>query len=123
MIERERSNIPLVDEFTGREWIYYDSYEMETKEQIPFQRHVDLRTFVPTSAENWTKGTYDYTALLARFPALALPVEKTTESESATPSHPVDFLMGFSDTDFLTFALPKFPLAAVNIVQSKIDGC
>src|ERR1017187_834086 len=109
MIERERSNISLTEEFTEREWLYYDSYETETKEQIPYQRHVDLRTFIPTSEENWTVGTFGYLATVANYPTLSLPVEGITETESVAPTHPVDLLTGFIDSDHLTFALPQFP--------------
>src|SRR6202453_4330716 len=121
MIERERSNVPLAEEFTEHEWTYYDSYEAETKDQLAFQRHIDVRTFVPTSGEKWTEGTFGYTAVVQEFPALTLAVEGTTESESSTPSHPVNLLAGFSDGDYFTFALPKFPLEDINIVQSKIE--
>ncbi len=120
-LERTRSNIPLGEEFTERAWVYYDSFESETKAQLPFQRHVDLRTFVSTSDEGWSTGTFGYTAFLAHFPALTLPVEDTTESESITPNHPVDLLAGFVDTDRFTFALPDFPLSKVNVVQSGIE--
>lgn len=121
MIERERSNVPLTEEFTGREWRYYDSFETETKKQLAFQRHVDLRTFIPTSNEAWTKGTFGYLPEVARYPAIAINAEGTTESESATPNHPIDLLTGFSDTDHFTFALPKFPLEDINLAQSKIE--
>ena len=120
-LERERSNVPLGEEFTERAWLYYDSFEAETKDQLPFQRHVDLRTFVPASGENWTEGTYTYLSTLAHFPTLTLPVAKTTETESITPKRPIDLLTGFEDTDYFTFALPDFPLSVVNIVQSKIE--
>jgi hypothetical protein len=121
MIERERSNVPLAEEFTEHEWTYYDSYEAETKDQLAFQRHVDVRTFVPTSEEKWTKGIFGYTTVVQEFPALTLAVEGTTESESSTPSHPINLLTGFSDSDYFTFALPKFPLEDINTVQSKIE--
>jgi PKD domain len=121
MIERERSNVPLAEEFTEHEWMYYDSYEAETKEQLAFQRHVDVRTFVPTSGEDWTKGTFGYLAAVEEFPAIVIDAEGIIESESATPSHPVDILTGFSDGDYFTFALPKFPLPSINTVQSKIE--
>lgn len=120
-IERERSNIPLGEEFTERAWKYYDSFEAETKAQLPFQRHVDLRTFVSASGENWSAGTYGYTTTLARFPALTLPVAATTETESITPDHPVDLFTDFADTDHFTFALPNFPLSKVNLTHSKIE--
>lgn len=121
MLERERSNVPLTEEFTERAWIYYDSYETETKEQLAFQRHVDLRTFTPNSEENWTVGTFGYLPIVARYPALEIPAEGITESESVTPSRPVDLLTGFADSDHFTFALPKFPLEDINIAQSKIE--
>jgi hypothetical protein len=121
MLEHERSNVPLSEEFTERAWIYYDSYEAETKEQLAFQRHVDLRTFVSNSGENWSVGTFGYLSAVARYPALSLLAEGTTESESITPSHPVDLLTGFIDSDYFTFALPKFPLASINTTQSKIE--
>lgn len=121
MIERERSNISLAEEFTERAWQYYDSYEAETKEQLAFQRHVDLRTFMPSSGEGWTTGTFGYLAAVARYPAIAISAEGLTESESATPNHPVDLLSGFSDTDRFTFALPKFPLESINLIQSRIE--
>jgi hypothetical protein len=121
MLERKRSNIPLTEEFTEREWLYYDSYEKETKEQLPYQRHVDLRTFLSASEENWTEGEYGYNAIFANYPALGLPIENTTETESCTPIHPIDLLTGFSDTDYFTFGLPTFPLSKVNLVQSRIE--
>jgi hypothetical protein len=122
MIERERSNVPLAEEFTEHEWMYYDSYEAETKDQLAFQRHVDVRTFVPTSEENWTVGTFGYLSAVEEFPAIAIDAEGITESESVTPSHPVDILTGFSDSDYFTFALPKFPTAGtINMTQSRIE--
>lgn len=121
MIERERSNVPLTEEFTEHAWQYYDSYEAETKEQLAFQRHVDLRTFTPSSGEGWTKGTFGYLAAVARFPAIAISAEGLTETESVTPNRPIDLLTGFSDTDHFTFALPKFPLESINLAQSKIE--
>lgn len=120
-LERERSNVPLGEEFTERAWLYYDSFEVETKDQLPFQRHVDLRTFVPTSGEGWTEGTYTFLPALAHFPTLVLSCEETTETESVTPDHPVDLLTDFADTDHFTFALPDFNLTAINTAQSRIE--
>ena len=121
MLGHERSNVSLTEEFTERAWIYYDSYEPETKEQLAFQRHVDLRTFVPTSKEGWTVGTFGYLSVVAQYPALSISVEGAAETESSTPDHPVDLITGFSDSDHFTFSLPKFPLASINITQSKIE--
>lgn len=121
MLERERSNVPLTEEFTEREWTYYDSYEAETKAQLAFQRHVDLRTFMASSGEDWNLGTFGYTTALAKYPAITIPAEGVTESESATPNKPIDLLTGFADNDLFTFALPQFPLEAINITQSKIE--
>ncbi len=121
MIERERSNISLTEEFTERAWTNYDSFENETKEYLATQNHVDLRTFLSTSGEAWTTGTYGYTSGLANFPAMSLPVSTTTETQSSTPKRPIDLLTGFSGTDILTFALPSFPLSVVNTVQSTIE--
>lgn len=121
MIERERSNVPLTEEFTERAWIYYDSYETETKEQLAFQRHVDLRTFMSFSEEGWTAGTFGNLAIIGHYPAIAIEAEGITESESATPNHPIDLMTGFSDNDHFTFSLPKFPLEAINVAQSRIE--
>jgi hypothetical protein len=121
MLERERSNVPLTEEFTEHAWMYYDSYEAETKGQLAFQRHVDLRTFVPTSGEGWTVGTFGYLSTVAHYPALRISAEGITESESVTPSRPIDLLTGFADGDHFTFALPKFPLEAISVAQSKIE--
>ena len=120
-LERERSNVPLGEEFTERAWLYYDSFEVETKDQLPFQRHVDLRTFVPTSGEAWTEGTFTYSASVDHFPTLVLHCDETTETQSALPSYPVDLLTGFLDTDLFTFALPMFNLPAINLLQSRIE--
>ena len=123
MLERERSNVPLAEEFTERAWKYYDSYEAETKKQLAFQRHVDLRTFIPTSAENWTTGIFGYLIPeMNNYPSLSLPVKGIIETESCTPIHPIDLLTGFSDSDYFTFALPKFPTAGIiNMAQSRIE--
>src|ERR1035438_7941511 len=114
MLKRERSNIPLTEEFDERAWINYDSYELETKDQLPYQQHVDLRTFTPDSGEGWTVGTFDYLATVSKYPALSLTAIGITESESLTPKRPVDLLTGFADTDHFTFALPKFPLSKID---------
>lgn len=121
MLERERSNIPLSEEFTGHEWSYYDSFETETKKQIPFQRHVDIRTFMSMSNEKWTTGAFGNQVTLANYPALVINAENIIESESATPEHPIDLLTGFVDNDLFTFSLPNFPLSSINIVQSRIE--
>jgi hypothetical protein len=121
MLERERSNVPLTEEFTEREWLYYDSFETETKEQLAFQRHVDLRTFLSISGEEWTKGKFGYLTAVSKYPAIEILAENVTESESITPSRPVDLSTGFTDDDLFTFALPKFPLEAINIAQSRIE--
>lgn len=101
--------------------MYYDSYETETKEQLAFQRHVDLRTFMSFSGEGWTVGTFGDLAITGHYPAIAIEASGVTESESVTPNHPVDLLTGFSDDDYFTFALPKFPLEDINIAQSRIE--
>lgn len=121
MLERERSNIPLAEEFSAKEWKYYNSYENETKNQLPFQRHIDIRTFMSISNEKWTLGTFGNQPALAHYPALALNAEGTIESESITPEHPLDLLSGFVDNDLFTFSLPQFPLASINLAQSRIE--
>jgi len=119
MLQRERSNVSLIEEFTERVWTNYDSYEAETKEYLGTQQHVDLRTFM--EGEEWTTGTYGYQATYAHYPALKLHVAGTIESESSVPTKPVDLLTDFVDTDHLTFALPNFPLSKINLHQSRLE--
>jgi hypothetical protein len=121
MIERLRSNVPLYEEFMERAWTYYDSYEAETRKHLAYQNHVDLRSFVAVTGENWTRGNTGFNATYGNFPVLEISASGTTETESATPNHPVDLLTGFVDSDLFTFALPNFPLEVINVNQSRIE--
>jgi hypothetical protein len=118
----ERSNIPLHEEFDLNAWINYDAYDEETRQHFPYQRHVDIRTFMADSNERWSEGIFGFQPTVAQYPALKLDTtEELTFLESATPDHPLDLETDFSDSDYITFSLPDFPLAEIETNQSRIE--
>ena len=116
-LERIRSNVPLGEEFTEHEWANYDSFEIETKQYLATQRHVDVRSFLED--EEWSLGFAGY--LYFNYPALVIHSHGVVESQSSLPKRPVNLEAGFVDSDQLTFALPNFPLAKINTMQSRLE--
>lgn len=118
-----RENVSLLEEFTRRNWVQYDSFDPTTKAHLNTQNHIDIRTFAPDSAEKWTAGTFGYQVETGMFPALRLPIEagKVFEATSVTLDHVLDLKTGFGPEDFITMGLGNFFPANLNLVQSYID--
>lgn len=70
-----------------------------------------------TPATNAILATHNYWRVLET----SLTSGPTTWLSSIMPSTPINLLDGFDDNDFISLAMPSFPLASINISQSFID--
>ena len=110
----------LSETFTSIELDNYDTIAANVA-FIEGQRHVDIRTFVPSNDEAWTSGTTSYASTLNYWPVLTKSLSTGTNTFSSAPTHPIDILTGFADTDIVSLILPSFPLASVTTSSSFID--
>lgn len=116
-----RANIPLTEEFTGQ-FTNYDTYDATLRKTFAGQRHINVRTFTSDSGEGWTVGTFGPQASFNHLPGLSLPVTAgTTTTASVVTTRPVDISTGFADTDFISLALPTFPLPSITLATSFVD--
>jgi hypothetical protein len=73
-------------------------------------------------SENWSAGTVASDATRGNFRILSVAlVAGLNTITSIMPQYPVDIDTGFDDNDFVSIALPAFPLASVTLGSSFVD--
>ena len=121
------SIVNISDEFDQKQgrWINYDTHDVNSRLDILRQRHVDIRSFA--SDEAWSAGVVDKQADRNHWSGISVDCPPGTYNISSVivDAHsnvvPIDILTGFDDNDFLSVALPAFPLANVNLTQSSVQ--
>lgn len=149
-------DIPVAEEFNNLEgqFLNYDCYSVDQRDQIILQKHIDIRTFVASDVatayrmgdldniavanldiltmqslesgvvlnlgEQWTAGIVDKQADRNNWRGLTFTCsvgDNTTQSVMT----PLDIDSGFTDNDFISLALPSFPLNNLDLTQCFID--
>lgn len=113
-------NVAIAEEFVHRNFDNYDAYGSELRKNLAGQRHVDIRTFESDSKEDWNVGSYG--TAFSEFPGITITLANELITTTSTMvEDPVDILTEFEEGDFISMALPSFPLAKVNTALSFLD--
>lgn len=112
--------ITLTEEFSAHDGrlTHYDTYLDNDGFQLAKQAHVDIRMM----ASAWSGATVgpDPTRGNFRIQSLAL-VSGANSMQVVDVNTPVDLENGFDDNDFISLALPSFPLPQVTLASSFVD--
>jgi hypothetical protein len=122
-------NVAITDEFDSPQGLFrnYDAYDPIHRDRLWNQKHADIRSFA--SDEAWTVGTVGRQSDRNNWLGLSFTAQGGQTTTSTSIIHvgpqnivqPVDVATGFDDSDFLSVALPAFPLANIDTAQSFID--
>lgn len=114
------SEVTLTEEFDNPRgtWANYDAYQETDRTIIANQAHVDIRDLRGV----WTGGTVASDAARGNFKVLAHTLATGANAlTSVDIVKPVDIDTGFDDADFISIALPSFPLGQVTQATSFVD--